>query len=263
MMQTLAIGMSRQLRIVSALTIREVRLRNSKYAFRHFFDLMESVLYIIGMSIFFTFMHRTLVIGDSLLLFIATGVFPILYFRTISVRTAASIETSRSVTVIPFIEPIDYAISKSFVEFLSFIITFIFFFAMIHILGWSRYAIPYDMGRMLQATILITVFAFGVGLCNSFLIYIFPLWKMIWGIFSRVQLFFAGIFFIPEHMAPAIKNLVAYNPLMHMVALFRTGFYPTYPTHLLSVNYALCWTLGAVLVGLASERTLRNRRAHT
>ena len=214
-MNTIALGVSRQMRIVSALTIREVRLRNSKHAFSQLFDLLEAVVFIVAHFIIFTFLGRHLLIGDSLLLFITTGILPVLFFRSISIRTASALEAAKAVTSIPFIEAIDYAIARAFVEFLSFTMAFIGFFALIAAFDLSRYAVPFNPIALVQFIILISFFAFGIGLINSFLIFLFPLWKFIWGMFSRVQIFFSAVFFIPEYMPPQIKNILAYNPIMH------------------------------------------------
>jgi capsular polysaccharide transport system permease protein len=133
-MNSITLGLSRQMRIVSALTIREVRLRNSKHAFSQLFDLLEAVVFIVAHFIIFTFLGRHLLIGDSLLLFITTGILPVLFFRSISIRTSSALESAKAVTSIPFIEAIDYAIARGFVEFLSFTLAFIGFVALCHAL---------------------------------------------------------------------------------------------------------------------------------
>lgn len=260
LVDTIATGLNRQVRVISALTIREVRLRNSKHAFMQLFDLLEAVVFIVGHWIIFTFLGRQLLIGDSLLVFIATGIFPVLFFRSISIRTAGAIEASKSVTTIPYIETLDFSIAKSFVEFISFILLFSAFFALISASNISRYAIPYNFMPLVEFMASIYLFSFGVGLINSFLIYLFPLWKFVWGVFSRIQIFFSAVFFIPEYMPPDIKNILSYNPIMHFVALFRSSFYPTYPTHLLSHEYMWSWTCIVLFLGLALERALRNHR---
>lgn len=260
-MNTLSLGLTRQTRVITALTIREVRLRNSKYAFMQLFDLLEAVFFIIAHWVLFTFLQRQLLIGDSLLVFIATGILPVLFFRTITIRTASAIEASKSVTSVPYVEALDYALARSFVELISFTLVFGLFFALIYAFGISRYAIPYDMESVLMCVALIFLFSLGIGMINSFIIFLFPLWKFIWGMFSRVQIFFAAVFYIPEYMPPAIKNIVSYNPIMQFVSLFRSGFYPTYPTHLLSMKYILAWTCSTLLIGLALERSLRNHRS--
>lgn len=260
LLSTLSLGLARQTRVVTALTIREVRLRNSKHAFSQFFDLLEAVVYIIAHWILFSFLQRKLLIGDSLLLFISTGLVPVLFFRTISIKAATAIEAAKSVTAVPYIEPIDYAIARSFVELMSFVLMFGLFFMLIYGFGISKYAIPYNISAIVSFISITFLFSFGLGLINSFIIFLFPLWKFIWAMFSRVQIFFSAIFYIPEYMPPRVKELVSYNPIMHLVSIFRVGFYPTYPTHLLSMQYILGWTCAVLVIGLALERALRNHR---
>jgi capsular polysaccharide transport system permease protein len=258
---TVSVGLSRQLRIVTALTIREVRLRNSKHAFMQLFDLLEALVFIIIHWIIFTFLHRSLLIGDSLLMFISTGILPVLFFRTISIKTATALEAAKAVTSIPYVEALDYALARCVVEFISFTIIFGLGFVMIAALDLSRFAIPYNPEPIILCLALITLFSFGIGLINSFLAYLFPVWKLFWSFFSRVQIFLSAVFFIPEYMPPQAREVVSYNPMMHFVALFRTGFYPTYPTHLLSLTYIGGWTASVLVIGLALERALRNHRA--
>jgi capsular polysaccharide transport system permease protein len=259
-METVFLGLSRQVRVVIALTMREVRLRNSKFAFHQLFDLLEALAFIVGHWIIFTFLHRQLLIGDSLLLFITTGILPVLYFRTISIRAAGGIEASKSVTNIPTVEALDYSLARVTVEVLSYIMLFAAFFAGIYAFGLSRLAIPFNPLAVVQSVALLTLFSFGIGIANSFLIYVFPLYKMFWGAFSRVQIFCSAVFFIPEYMPPAIKEIISWNPMMHFVALFRMGFYSTYPTHLFSMSYAVICTICMVVIGLMLERVLRSHR---
>eukprot|EP00913_Durusdinium_trenchii_P026877 g25212.t1 len=239
-----------------------VRLRNSKHAFMQLFDLLEALVFILAHWIIFTFLHRQLLIGDSLLMFITTGIFPVLFFRTMSIRAATAIEASKSVTAIPYVEAIDYSLARTFVEFLAFSLMFILFFAMIAAFQLSKFAIPYNPRAIVEFAVLVSAFSFGIGLINSFLTYLFPLWKFAWAMISRVQIFFSAVFYIPEYMPPQIKELVSYNPIMHLVSLFRIGFYPTYPTHLFSMTYIAGWACAALLIGLALERALRNHRTH-
>jgi capsular polysaccharide transport system permease protein len=254
-------GLARQARVITALTIREIRLKNSKHAFSQLFDLMEALVFIVVHFLIFKYLGRHLIIGDSLLLFITTGIFPVLFFRSISIKAASALESAHQVTSVPYVEALDFAIARGFVEFLSFGSLFLAFFAMLTLFEVSRYSMPFNPIALVQFLALITLFAFGLGLVNSFFIHMFPLWKFLWGMISKVQIFLSGVFFIPEYMPPAARDILYYNPNMHFVALFRTAFYPTYPTHMLSFNYMIGWTFGVMIVGLALERVLRNQRS--
>ncbi len=262
MSTVVGIGLSRQLRIVSALTIREVRIRNSKHAFKQLFDIGEMLFAIVIHWVISHLLTHRLLIGDSLLLFIMTGLFPVLYFRIISQRAASAIDGARAVTIIPYVKAIDFAIARCFIEFISFTMVFVFALAMMGLTESSHFWLPYRPIALVQFLVIISLFSFGIGLINAFLIYLFPLWRFIWAIIARVQIFFSAIFYIPEYMNEQMRYYLSLSPIMHFVALCRSAFYPTYPTHLLSVNYLLGWTAVVMVLGLALERALRNYRAN-
>lgn len=179
-----------------------------------------------------------------------------------SIRAASAIAAAKSVTTIPHVEATDYSIARTFVEFLSFSILFILFFAMISAFGLSKFAIPCNPRAIKEFGIIIVLCSFGIGLINSFFIALFPIWKFAWGMIARIQIFCSAVYFIPEYMVPQVKEIPAYNPIMLFVALFRLGFYPTYPTHFLSVPYIIGWTCAVLLLGLALEGALRDMRIH-
>ncbi|MFB2551218.1 ABC transporter permease [Ensifer soli] len=257
----LTTGLSRQSRIISALMIRELRMRKSKSGLMLVFDLLEALGMILFMWILFVIRGRSLPLGDSLLVFIATGVLPVMFFRSLSVKTASGIEAAKSVTFVPYIQPLDYAIARLAVEFITFVSLFMAFFWMIHLFDLSAYAYPFDLYRLIEFLAIIVLFSFGIGLVNSFIIYLFPLWKIIWSAFARLQMILAGVYLIPEYVPEPLKTYMWYNPIMHLVALFRTSFYPMYPTYMLSIPYILLWTACLLILGLMMERALRNRRA--
>ncbi|TCR82262.1 ABC transporter permease [Rhizobium sp. BK376] len=250
-------GLLRQKNIIFALIIREFRVRNSKHAFTHLFDIVHTVFFIIAHWLIFKFAGRHLLIGDSLLTWITTGIFPVLYFRSISIRAAQGVRASKPLRTIPFVHPLDVSIAKVAIEALTFIGTFAFFFDMIYVSGESRYAAPFNLLPILESIALLTLLAFGVGLVNSFISSVFPLYTLAWSAFARVQLFFSAVFYIPEYLPPSVRYWISFNPLLHFVSLFRTGFYQSYPTHLISFSYMFWWAIGTTFVGLVLERRMR------
>lgn len=256
------IALERQINVLMALTIREFKVRNSKHAFTHLFDLIHALFFIVTHWLIFKFSGRHLIIGDSLLTWITTGIAPVLFFRAISIRAAQGIPASRPLRIIPGVTPLDVSLAKMAVEVLSFLVMFTFFFAITFLSGESKDAIPFNFLPVVQSITLMCIFAFGAGLVNSFISSIFPIWTLAWSAIARVQLFFSAVFFIPEYLPPSFRNVLSYNPMLHFVSLFRTGFYKTYPTDMISWPYMLWWALGVMVVGLALERVLKETRLY-
>jgi capsular polysaccharide transport system permease protein len=56
-----------------------------------------------------------------------------------------------------------------------------------------------------------------------------------------------------------LRYWLSFNPMLHAIILFRTGFYPRYPVYTLDVDYLMYCSIGAVVVGLVIERIFRRR----
>ena len=93
-----------------------------------------------------------------------------------------------------------------------------------------------------------------VGTVNCALIGLFPLWDVAWSIITRPLFLASGIFYIYEDLPPLAREILWYNPVMHIIGLTRTGFFSIYsatyasPAYVLFVSLILL-TLGLILLG--------------
>jgi capsular polysaccharide transport system permease protein len=74
---------------------------------------------------------------------------------------------------------------------------------------------------------------------------------------QRILYFISGVFFLPDAMPPAIRDIIGWNPLLHGITLFRTGYYPGYFSHMLDVAYLWKFAAASVLIALIIERMSR------
>ena len=105
------------------------------------------------------------------------------------------------------------------------------------------------------------VMALGIGTVNLVVSEFFPAWEYCFQAVLRLLYFASGIYYSPMSMPSEIRELMAWNPVLQGIELFRKGFYPQYEPHWLDVPYLASWCLGAALMGFASERALRTRMA--
>jgi capsular polysaccharide transport system permease protein len=112
-----------------------------------------------------------------------------------------------------------------------------------------------------MAMMAIIALGFGWGVITLVVTKYFWPWGYLSGMFNRAMILFSGIFFLAEFLPPTARYVLSFNPMLHAVALFRSGFYPKYPTLLLDTTYLAYCSLGAVLIGLVLERvTMRSER---
>jgi capsular polysaccharide transport system permease protein len=79
------------------------------------------------------------------------------------------------------------------------------------------------------------------------------------GIASRLLYFTSAIFFLPEAMPPALRDIMAWNPIMHGITLFREGYYNGYNSYILDERYLFVWAVGSILTALVLEKMTRRQ----
>ncbi len=251
----------RQALIIFALVVREFRLRSRDNPFRQLIDAASMLVIVGAHMVLLLFFDKAVPYGDSDVVFICSGLFPILFFRLLANKVIGFVKTSGRLGPLPMVHPLDYVFALAIVDGLTLLFTFVCFFLVLELIGISRYATPFDPIQIAIAIAFAFPLAIGVGLVNAHVIFLFPVWRPIWMMISRLQMIFAAVFFLPERLPPLLRTIIWYNPASHIVALVRTAFYPAYPTFMISLPYLGAWVLFSLLIGLAMQKSMRSRLA--
>jgi ABC-type polysaccharide/polyol phosphate export permease len=103
------------------------------------------------------------------------------------------------------------------------------------------------------------LFAFGVGLIFATLNSFNKLIGMAWQSIQRVLYIASGVFFLPQSMPVWVRDLMAWNPLLHSIEWFRTGFFPQYAPPWLDRLYLLGAAFACIVLGGMLQRSLLRR----
>jgi len=245
-------------RVISALTLRETRSRygNSKLGF--FWALFEPFAHITVFIGIFSALGRSSPIGDNMGLFILTGIVPWLLYSNIVSKVMAGQSANKALLGYPQVMPMDITISRVILETATLILVMLFFIVLAVYLGAT---IRIDgFLKMLMPMGLLILFATGVGLINAAIVPHYPSYSSIYSAFSRPLYFISGVFFTADFLSPEAYAMVKYNPLLHLVEWFRTGFYTSFNSYLYDQFYAVSVCVGIFTVGLVAER-LSSKRA--
>jgi capsular polysaccharide transport system permease protein len=111
---------------------------------------------------------------------------------------------------------------------------------------------------LLMVFAILLILAFACGIIASILAEIFPSTKIIVSTILLV-LYFASAVMFPLWIVPAqYIGILLYNPVLHLVELFRYYFFPYYPmTDGINIYYPLFFTLVALFVALYFYRVRR------
>ncbi|OHV78510.1 sugar ABC transporter [Ensifer sp. LCM 4579] len=222
--------------------------------------LLEPVGYISMMTAIFGALARTPVLGTSFVLFFATGFLGYQLYQAKVGFLSSAVRANKALLGYPNVAPID-AITARFVlqAMTTSLVSLIVFMGIFGTLA----SIPeINWSHVLEAEGGAALLSLGVGMFNSVMFIRYPLYEQIYGIVTRPMFLLSGVFFLPDNMAPPYRDYLLYNPICHVIMLFRTAFYPEYRAIGLDSGYLFTVAAGVLGCGMfvftMSRRTLRN-----
>lgn len=235
------------LRVIGALILREMGSTYGRSPGGYIWAILSPLGSIIMMSIAFSFLVHAPALGKSFILFYATGFLPFSMFSLMTNKIGSAVKYSRPLLAYPRVMWIDAVIARFILNGLTEIVVFCCIIAGIFVIVQPHTIL--NVGAILTGVAMMAVLGFGVGMMNCLLIGYFPIWQRIWEILSRPLMIASGIFYLPDDLSPAIRDLLWWNPLIHGIALVREGFYPTYHSSFDTMGYG--FGLGMIMTLLA------------
>ena len=249
-------NLNNKARVWAALMLREIETRAPRSLMSYLLILLQPCFQLLMMYLIFSFINRRADFGTSLFLFLFSGVLPYFLFTHVASRLMSAVNRAQPLRPLGVVSAVDVALASLVVE----LCTIILIGSLVLFVAWCvglRDAVPYDYGELVLSIVVLSLMAFGVGLCNSALSTFFGAWPLIWGVIAKSLIFFSNIFYVIDFMPTPIRDVLWWNPLLHGIIWFRVGLFRDYPTLTFSPAYILTVTLAAILLGLALERTAR------
>jgi len=216
-------------------------------------DVLEPLVFVVMLAVLYSFLNRrnSSPLGGSAILFIATGFYVKFYWISLARISKRNIG-ARSVRF-----PVERRLDYIFVHLLLTTIDYSFLavlgFGFIYVV-YEPEALPQNFFAIAGAMSAMLALGFGWGMVNLVLARYFWPWAYLSGLVNRATILFSGIFFLAEYLPAYPRYVLSFNPMLHAIALFRSGFYPNYPELLLDRTYLTYCSLIAVVIGLVLER---------
>jgi len=236
------------LRAVTALIIREMATTYGRSPGGYVWAVMEPVAGVALLSIIFSVAFRSPPLGDNFALFYATAYLPFMMYMDVSGKIGTSIRYSKPLLAYPRVTYIDTILSRFLLNFLTQLVVFIIVMGgLVFFFGLN---IGLNVSAIAQAFGMAAALALGIGTLNCYLSSTYPLWERIWGIANRPLFLVSGVFFVIENLSETYRNLLLWNPLVHMISQMRAGFYMTYDARLVSPTFVYAVSIICLFFGL-------------
>jgi capsular polysaccharide transport system permease protein len=235
-------------RSVMALILREMSTRYGQNPGGYIWAVLEPLGAIVVLSLAFSLMMRSPSLGNSFILFYATGYLPFSLYQTLSNNIARAISFSKALLFYPSVTWVDAILARFLLNALTGLL--VAYLLLTGILMVIDTRVVLDLAPMVLAMGLTMLLGLGIGTLNCALGGIFPTWDLIWSIATRPLFIASGIFFTMEDLPRSVQDILWYNPLIHITGIMRRGFFPMYSPQYVSVLYVLAIALVTLVLGL-------------
>ena len=236
------------LRAVAALVLREMSTRYGRTPGGYLWAILEPLGMIIVLSMAFSLLARTPALGTSFLLFKATGFMVLQVFTVLGGQVGHALTFSKPLLRYPRVAWIDAVMARFLLNGL--VVYVVSFLILSGIILYEDIDTLLRWGPIFLAMGLAAALGLGIGCLNAFLFMRFPAWQQIWSILTRPLFLVSGVVILYETMPPFAQAILWYNPVLHLTALMREGFYPMYRPDYISLPYVLTCAMIPMVLGL-------------
>jgi capsular polysaccharide transport system permease protein len=243
-------------RVLFALIMREMTTRYGRNAGGYIWALLEPAATIALLSAVFSFIARHPALGNHFPVFFATGYMAFHLYLDTSRAVSSAVTANRALLTFPRVTIVDTVIARFALQLL----TSIFVTALI--LGGLLTV--FDEPVILRFEFialsigLAGFFGLSMGLFNCITFAYSSTWRTVFDVLNRPMFLISGIFFLYEDLPRVVQELLWWNPLIHVTALMRVGFYPTYEANFASPAYVVICATVPFLIGVMLMRAMRN-----
>lgn len=245
-------------RVLNALVLREMTTRYGKSHLGYIWAILEPIAYIAIFSALFGFMSRHPPLGQNFPVFFATGVLPFFFFRMIADSCSSAFANNRTLLTYPQVTLLDAILGRFILEFTTRVLVSVL--TLYGLITYYSFDAIYALGPIMAAPLLLAGVGIGTGMINCVLFNLSGTYQRVYMLLSRPQVILSGVIFIPERLpAGEARELILLNPLVHMIAYFRTGFYPTYAADYINFPMMISFPIALIVIGMFLIRRFEGR----
>lgn len=236
------------LRAIFALVMREMSTSYGRSPGGYLWAVLEPVAGIAFLSLAFSILMRTPPLGNSFVMFYATGMLPYMMFNDVQNKVSQSLLYSRQLLSYPNVTFLDALLAR----FLLHVITGLLVSYVV--LAGSMYffegRMHLEMVKIVKGFAMSAALGLGIGTLNAFIIAKIPVWQQAWSVLMRPLFLLSGVM-LPFGVIPEpYRSWLWWNPLVHVTGMVRSGFYDFYDDYYVSPSYVMLVSMSTFALGL-------------
>lgn len=254
---TIIDALKRKKSVMSAVILRDMRTRFFNHGLGFLVVVMWPLAHMMILLLIARLTGRNTPYGESLNVFFATGLIPTLAFMYVSRFMSYSMILNRPMLAFPLVKPFDIMAGRAFLEIIAACLTLATMLTILTLAGEDP--IPFDIEQAVLAYMSVLLLAVGVGTLVGVIVTFFPPFVTVYALSLILIYLSSGTMLVVSQLPDQIAIPLSYNPVTGVVEWMRTAYFPTYSDRLVSKPYIIGFGLGALFLGLLTERVLRSR----
>ena len=250
-------SLSAHLRVVIALTVREMQSSNSSYVYGYAWAVAEVCISLTALMALKVFLRGLSPPNMPPVLFLLLGGVPWFTFHNTAAGMLQIVGQRKKLLLLPHVTPIDIMLAKA----TSVLCTYglIFFIAVIGCVFFESPGAPRSLAGLVLIYLLSWFLGIGFGMITMPLVRVFPPAPKLLAVIWRFGLILSGVYFTVTSIPAQYWIYLTWNPMLHVSELMRTYWFSTYQTPVGNPFYVMECTIGVLILGLLLERYVRLR----
>lgn len=256
-MASLKEGWAIQVRVVSALMIRELTTRFGRENIGFLWIMAEPLLFASLVGVVWTFMKGPEEHGISVVSFVASGYIPLTMFRNSVSRSVGVFAANSSLMYHRQIKVLDFIFVRVLIEMIGASMAYLFIAVILMYL--DLFPVPADIGYLLAGWLIYGLFTFSVCLILAPLSEQSEVLEKFMPVTTYIMIPFSGTFNMTSWLTPDAQAFMAYSPPVNAMEMMRYGIYGHDVHPIYEPIYPITVSLICMLVGLVLCRQIRRK----
>jgi len=245
-----------QLRVISALFMREMLTRFGRSRVGYIWLFAEPMILATVISSLHWLTKHELPNNLPTFMFYAMGYTPFLMFRSMVNRGANAIRANMSLLYHNRIGLLDVMVARNLLEMMVCLNICVIFIVIAAVFFGE---IPHQPAAFAAGLLMSALLAHGLGMVLASAQVVWEAIEHLVHPFTYLLMPISATFYMLDMMPPATRELLLWNPLVHVHELNRWAMFGDRVVPYYDISYVLAWILGLNILGMAGLRVARPR----
>ncbi|MGC5780605.1 ABC transporter permease [Methylobacterium sp. NFXW15] len=246
------------LHVLHALMLRDMRTRFGGTLWGYGVVVMWPCVHILMLIAIYSFQHMPAPVGNSVPLFFATGLVPVLIFQYVSREVMKATMANKPLTYYPQVKLFDLILARVLVEIVTGFLGLLVVVSVLIATGTDPR--PVDNFLAVTAYLSSILLGIGIGVINVAIVGFFPGWLVGYALFNIVMYLASGIIFMPSFLPEKIYYWLKFNPALQLAEWMRSAYYPNIGVQV-DYLYVIIFALTSMVLGLLILKHIVSKRS--